>query len=74
VDRKKADGTLFDPGEGIGEFEALAAATTGAGRSLGIEHPGLVEGAPATFCVVEGDPFEDSSRVVQTWIDGVRAC
>ncbi|HOS96034.1 MAG TPA: amidohydrolase family protein [Deltaproteobacteria bacterium] len=73
VDRKKADGTLFDPGEGISEFEALAAATTGAGRSLGIDNPGLVEGSPATFCIVEGYPFRDSSRVVQTWIDGVQA-
>lgn len=72
VDRCKADGTAFDPDEAISQFEALAAATSGGGRSLGVEKDGLCEGAPATFCVVDGDPFSDESRVVQTWIDGKR--
>ena len=73
VDRKKADGSVFDPDQRIGEVQALAAGTFGASSSLGLKNDGLVEGAPATFCVVDGDPFSDMSRVVQTWIDGKRA-
>jgi hypothetical protein len=73
VDRKKSDGTVFDPDEAISEIEALTAGTIGGGRSLGVKNEGLNEGEPATFCVVDGDPFSDRSRVVQTWIDGKRA-
>ncbi|HOJ14217.1 MAG TPA: amidohydrolase family protein [Deltaproteobacteria bacterium] len=73
VDRKKDDGTVFDPGERISAQEALTAGTEGAAHSLGIDWQGLVEGVPATFCVVDGDPFQDTSKVVQTWIDGVQA-
>ncbi len=73
VDRKRMDGTMFDPGEAISEIEALTAGTIGGSRSLGLKNDGLVEGAAATFCVVDGDPFSDNSRVVQTWIDGKRA-
>jgi hypothetical protein len=73
VDRKKADGSVFDPDERISEVQALAAGTFGASSSLGLKNDGLIEGAPATFCIVDGDPFSDTSRVVQTWIDGKRA-
>ncbi|MFA5323017.1 MAG: amidohydrolase family protein [Smithella sp.] len=73
VDRKKLDGTLFDPEESISEIQALTAGTIGGSDSLGIKNGGVIEGAPATFCVVDGDPFSDKSRVVQTWIDGKRA-
>jgi hypothetical protein len=38
-----------------------------------MKNNGLNEGAPATFCIVDGDPFLDTSRVVQTWIDGEKA-
>jgi hypothetical protein len=74
VDRRKMDGAILDPEERISKFQALTAGTIGGSRSLGLKNNGLVEGAPATFCVVDGDPFADSSRVVQTWIDGKRAC
>jgi len=73
VDRKKADGSVFDPDERISEVQALAADTFGGSSSLGLKNDGLIEGAPATFCVVDGNPFSDTSRVVQTWIDGKRA-
>lgn len=73
VDRKKADGSVFDPDERISQVQALAAGTFGGSSSLGLKNNGLIEGAPATFCVVDGDPFSDMSRVVQTWIDGKRA-
>ncbi|MFH2067188.1 MAG: amidohydrolase family protein [Pseudomonadota bacterium] len=73
VDRKKADGSVFDPDERISEVQALAAGTFGGSSSLGLKNDGLIEGAPATFCIVDGDPFSDMSRVVQTWIDGKRA-
>ena len=73
VDRKKPDGSMLDPDERLSEFQALTAGTIGASRSFGNKNDGLCEGAPATFCVVDGDPFLDSSRVVQTWIDGQRA-
>jgi hypothetical protein len=72
VDRKKADGSVFDPDERISQVQALAAGTFGGSSSLGLKNDGLIEGAPATFCVVDGDPFSDMSRVVQTWIDGKR--
>jgi predicted amidohydrolase YtcJ len=72
VDRKKADGSVFDPEERISEVQALAAATFGGSSSLGLKNDGLIEGAPATFCVVDKDPFSDTSRVVQTWIGGKR--
>lgn len=73
VDRKKADGSVFDPDERISEVQALAAGTFGGSSSLGLKNDGLIEGAAATFCVVDGNPFSDTSRVVQTWIDGKRA-
>ena len=73
VDRKKADGSVFDPDERISEVQALAAGTFGGSSSLGLKNDGLIEGAPATFCVVDKNPFSDTSRVVQTWIDGKRA-
>ena len=73
VDRKKPDGSMLDPDERLSEFQALTAGTIGASRSFGNKNDGLCEGAPATFCVVDGDPFSDSSRVVQTWIDGQKA-
>ena len=64
---------MFGPEERLSEFQALTAGTIGGSLSLGAVNNGLNEGAPATFCVVDGDPFSDSSRVVQTWIDGKRA-
>ncbi|PKN51764.1 MAG: hypothetical protein CVU55_09965 [Deltaproteobacteria bacterium HGW-Deltaproteobacteria-13] len=73
VDRKKSDGSMLDSDESISEVQALTAGTIGGANSLGIKNDGLSEGAPATFCIVDGDPFSDSSRVVQTWVDGKRA-
>lgn len=72
VDRKKGDGSVFDPDERISEVHALTAGTIGGSRSLGLTNHGLKEGETATFCVVDGDPFSDASRVVETWIDGQR--
>jgi len=72
VDRKTSDGVVLDAGEGISESDALAAGSLGGSESLGIRNDGLTPGADATFCVVDGDPFGAGSRVVQTWIDGVR--
>jgi predicted amidohydrolase YtcJ len=73
VDRKKQDGTIFDADERISQTQALTAGTIGGADSLGVKNEGLNAGAAATFCVVDGDPFSDTSRVVQTWIDGKRA-
>jgi predicted amidohydrolase YtcJ len=73
VDRRKLDGTMLDPDERISPVQALSAGTIGGSRSLGLKNDGLVEGAPATFCVTDKDPFDDTSRVVQVWIDGRRA-
>ncbi|HWR68834.1 MAG TPA: amidohydrolase family protein [Desulfomonilia bacterium] len=73
VDRKKTDGSVLDPGEGISQVEALTAGTMGGSASLGLKNNGLSEGEAATFCIVDGDPFSDTSRVVQTWIEGKRA-
>jgi len=73
VDRKKQDGTIFDADERISQTQALTAGTIGGADSLGLKNDGLNAGASATFCIVDGDPFSDTSRVVQTWIDGKRA-
>jgi predicted amidohydrolase YtcJ len=73
VDRKKQDGTVFDEDEKISQTQALAAGTFGGSASLGMKNKGLNAGEPATFCIVDGDPFLDTSRVVQTWIDGKKA-
>lgn len=73
VDRRKPDGSRLDPEESISPEEALAAATIGGSLSMGNGNEGLKTGGPAHFCIVSDDPFSDSSRVVQTWIDGVRA-
>lgn len=70
ADREKYDGTMLDPDERISEEMAMAAGSLGGSVSLGIQNEGLSEGAPATFCIVSGDPFEESSRIAQTWIDG----
>jgi len=74
VDRRKIDGAMLDPGERLSPEDALTAASIGGSLSMGIGNDGLCAGAPATFCIVDGDPFDDSSRVVQTWIDGVMVC
>jgi predicted amidohydrolase YtcJ len=73
VDRKKLDGTIFGEDEKINQILALAAGTIGGSASLGMKNKGLNAGEPATFCVVDGDPFLDTSRVAQTWIDGKKA-
>jgi imidazolonepropionase-like amidohydrolase len=65
---------MLDPREALGPEEALAAVSAGGGASLGSSPMVLAAGGPATFCIVSGDPFDDASTVVQTWIDGVRAC
>ncbi len=72
ADRRKPDGTMLDPDERLSQEDALAAASIGGSLSMGMANGGLCTGAPATFCVVDGDPFSDASRVIQTWIDGVR--
>ncbi|MRR35903.1 hypothetical protein EG829_14750 [bacterium] len=72
ADRKRNDGSMFDPDEALSREQALAAGTIGASASLGIRNEGLAAGSPATFCIVDGDPFLDTSSVVQTWIDGER--
>jgi len=72
ADRRKPDGSLLAPDEMISREDALAAVSIGGSLSMGIANDGLCPGAPATFCVVDGDPFSDSSRVIETWIDGAR--
>jgi predicted amidohydrolase YtcJ len=73
VDRMKMDGSMLDPGEAISQEEALAAVSMGGSISMGNGNAGLSAGSSATFCIVSGDPFLDSSGVTQTWIDGIRA-
>ena len=59
---------------GLPEEAALAALTTtparlfGAGRILGTLEPGK----RANFIVTDGDLFDDSTRIVESWVDGLR--
>lgn len=60
--------------EGLPEPVALAAVTTVPARLLGLEKQvGTIErGKVASFTVSDGDLFDESTRILEIWVDGDR--
>ena len=71
VDRRLGTTTL-QVEQGITPVEAVEAMTAGGAAALGVpvEEATLVPGAPADLAIVDGDPFDEGSRVVETWVAG----
>jgi predicted amidohydrolase YtcJ len=72
VDRRTEEGLVIRPDQALTREEALRAATVGAADAAGV---GDVKGeiAPgklADLLVLSGDPFDEHTRVLQTWIGG----
>lgn len=65
------------PREALDAADALRLFTEWSSRAIGVEG-GLIPGAPATFTVLDRDPVAASpdglrsSRILSTWVDGVR--
>jgi predicted amidohydrolase YtcJ len=72
VDRRLDIGTL-QPEQAIAPVEAVEAMTAGGAAALGLppQEATLVPGAPGDVAVLDGDPFDEQTRVVETWVDGV---
>lgn len=71
VDRR-LDGGRLQPEQAITPAEAVTAMTAGGAAALGVpaEQATLVPGAPADLAVCDGDPFDEATRVVETWVAG----
>jgi predicted amidohydrolase YtcJ len=71
VDRRLGVGTL-QPEQAITPVEAVEAMTAGGAAALGVpaHQATLVPGAPADLAVLDGDPFDERVRVVETWVAG----
>ncbi|MEM7782671.1 MAG: amidohydrolase family protein [Planctomycetota bacterium] len=59
---------------GLSERAAIAAATIGGAKILGVENQlGTIEnGKIANLLVTDGDIFEKKTKILETWVDGVR--
>jgi predicted amidohydrolase YtcJ len=71
VDRRTGRGRL-QPEEAIDAVTAVEAATAGGAIAVGLpaSEGTLVPGAPADLAVCDGDPFDPTTRVEQTWVAG----
>src|SRR6266542_3248821 len=64
----------LQPGQALTPSEAVRAATVTAATSLHAPGAGgLTPGEIADFVICDGDPFQDGTRVTQTWIGGTPA-
>jgi len=59
---------------GLSKSSALRALTMNPAQMLGVDHQlGTLEaGRLASFVVTDGDLFEKDSKIVETWVDGLR--
>ena len=59
---------------GLSHSSALRALTVSPAQMLGVDHQlGTLEaGRLASFVVTDGDLFEKDSKIVETWVDGLR--
>lgn len=74
VGRAIAPGRILQPGQALTRGEAVRAATVGAARSLrAVGSHGLSAGEVADLAICSGDPFDDGTSVVETWVSGERA-
>jgi predicted amidohydrolase YtcJ len=70
VRRTLPDGRALQPAQALTPTEAVRCLTTAAAASLGVPTGGLTPGERADLAVCDGDPFEATSRVTQTWVNG----
>jgi predicted amidohydrolase YtcJ len=75
VERRTPDGDVVRPDLAITPSEALRAATLGGAEACGMDRTkGSLElGKQADLAVLTGDPFDHSTRVLETWVAGARA-
>jgi predicted amidohydrolase YtcJ len=75
VTRRTEEGAVIRPDQAMTREEALRAATVGAAEAAGVgEDKGqIAPGKQADLVVLSGDPFDDATRVRQTWIAGKKA-
>jgi predicted amidohydrolase YtcJ len=72
VSRRTEEGLVIRPDQALTREEALRAATVGAAEAAGVgDVKGeIAPGKQADLVVLSGDPFDDTTRVRQTWIAG----
>jgi imidazolonepropionase-like amidohydrolase len=71
VARRLEGGQQLQPEQTLTRTEAVRAATVAAAASL--QAPGgggLAPGQAADLVICDGNPFQDGTRVTQTWIGG----
>src|SRR6266545_4216710 len=71
VERRLPGGQQLQPEQALTRTEAVRAATVNAATSL--QAPGgggLAPGQAADLVICDGDPFQEGTRVTQTWIGG----
>lgn len=72
VERTLPDKRIYLEKEAVTQQEAIYAYTiAGTSGITGLHKRGLEVGAPADFIVLSGDPFNHTTVVESTWIDGV---
>ena len=74
VDRIGIEGAAVAPGQAISNVEALRAATVGGAEACGLEDVkgSITVGKQADFAVLSGDPFDPSTKVLETWVAGAK--
>lgn len=71
VDRKTSDGHVYLESEGVSPEQAVYAYTVGGMKGItGQAKNGIEVGEVADFIILSADPFEESSIVESTWIEG----
>jgi predicted amidohydrolase YtcJ len=72
VDRRTEKGLVIRQDQALTREEALRAATVGAAEAAGVgDVKGeITPGKQADLLVLSGDPFDEETRVLQTWIGG----
>ncbi|PZS28926.1 MAG: hypothetical protein DLM59_13755 [Pseudonocardiales bacterium] len=73
VSRDLGDGRILQPEQSLTRSEAVRAAALEAARSLGaVGSGGLSPGQVADLAISGGDPFDEATRIVETWVAGER--
>jgi predicted amidohydrolase YtcJ len=71
VERKLDSGQVYLEQEALAKEEAIYAYTIAGSKGInGQAKAGISAGAPADFVVLTGEPFDESTVVESTWIDG----
>jgi predicted amidohydrolase YtcJ len=72
VTRLDVEGQPVGPGQSIPRPDALRAATLGGAEACGLQEDkgSIAVGKQADFAILSGDPFDPSTRVIETWVAG----